>query len=343
MRFPDAPNGLTTRWLSEVLGTPVERFRVEPLGEGAGVIGLVCRVHLNSASGASSLIAKFPSPVSENRAVAQAYDMYGREVGFYRDVAPEISLRVPACYHADLDSDSGSFVLLLEDLRDLRTGDQVRGCTHEDARRVIQAMARLHASTWGMKPSPSLVCHDNADQRQGMISGFQHGWPVVQSRFGDLIPAECRKLGETYPEAVPRLLATMCRDPMCVAHADVRLDNVMFGDDDVALVDWQSVCISAPEQDLAYFVTQSLPDPVRRAEDWVAVYHDALVREGITTYDLAHCRERYRTSALYLLCYAVVIAGTLDLANERGMHLARTLVGNAFRSLTELRAFSLLK
>jgi hypothetical protein len=107
-------------------------------------------------------------------------------------------------------------------------------------------------------------------------------------------------------------------------------------------VDWQSLCTSAPEQDLAYFVTQSLPDGVRRAEDWVAVYHRALTDRGVS-YDLATCRARYRVCALYLLCYAVIIAGTLDLGNERGRMLARQLLGNAMRSLEELDAFRLLE
>jgi thiamine kinase-like enzyme len=122
----------------------------------------------------------------------------------------------------------------------------------------------------------------------------------------------------------------------------VRLDNVLFGDDGIALVDWQSLCTSAPEQDLAYFVTQSLPDGVRQAEDWVAVYHRALTARGVN-YDLAACRARYRVCALYLLCYAVIIAGTLDLSNERGKKLARQLLGNTMRSLEELDAFRLLE
>jgi thiamine kinase-like enzyme len=167
------------------------------------------------------------------------------------------------------------------------------------------------------------------------------GWPVVQDQFADLLPADGAWLGEAVPAAVPGLLRTMCQEPTCVAHADVRLDNVLFGDDAIALVDWQSVCTSAPEQDLAYFVTQSLPDEVRNADDWVAVYHRALTSQGID-YDLDACRKRYRVCALYLLCYAVIIAGTLDLSNERGQALARKLLGNALHSLEELDAFRLL-
>ncbi|HEX7034638.1 MAG TPA: phosphotransferase [Pseudomonadales bacterium] len=342
MSFPSSPDQLTGAWLGRVLGRRVDDFRVEPLGAGTGIIGLVTRIHLSGPGAPSSIIAKFPSPSADNRAVAATYDMYGREVVFYRSVAPEITLRVPACYHAELDRDTYDFVLLLEDLGHLRVGDQVQGCTADEAHRVIQGIARLHASTWGKPFAGTLLCHDNAAQRDGMMAGFRLGWPVVKEQFADLLPPGTDFLGEAMPNAVPGLLARMCRPPMSVAHADVRLDNVLFDDRAIALVDWQSVCTSAPEQDLAYFVTQSLPEPVRRAEDWVAVYHDALRREGIDC-ELAACRQRFRISALYLLCYAVVIAGTLDLGNERGRRLGRTLLGNCLGSLAELDAFDLAR
>ncbi len=121
----------------------------------------------------------------------------------------------------------------------------------------------------------------------------------------------------------------------------MRLDNIFFGDGEVVLVDWQSVCTSAPEQDLAYFITQSVPPTVRAQEDLVARYHAALTRSGID-YDVERLRNRYQVSALYLLCFAVDIVGTLDMGNERGKTLAHTLLGNCLSALEELDAFELL-
>lgn len=174
-----------------------------------------------------------------------------------------------------------------------------------------------------------------------MVAGFAVGWPVVLEQFGDHIPQHMRVAGTQLPAAVPRLLETMCQSPVCLSHADVRLDNIFFADERVAFVDWQSICTSAPEHDLAYFVTQSVPAAVRAQEDLIAFYHAQLNAAGVR-YDLARCRERYRISALYLLCYAVVIAGTLDLANERGQALGRTIIANTFTALDELDALALL-
>lgn len=340
MSFPARPEDLTTQWLSSVLGRTIEDYRVELFGEGAGIIGQVTRLHLTTEAGSETVIAKFPSPSPDNRTVAATYDMYGREVHFYRNIRDLVTVRSPACYHAEYDAESLDFVLLLEDLQEMRIGDQVEGCSNEDAHLVIDGIAKLAASSW--ETGIDLVSHNNTGQRDGMIGGFQVGWPVVQEQFPDLIPPAAQSLGDKIPNAVPNLLNSLSTPPICISHADVRLDNIFFGDSEIALVDWQSVCTSAPEQDLAYFVTQSLSDGVRQSEDWVTLYHDRLKDLGVTNYSLDQCRSRYAIAALYLVCYATVISGTLDLANERGRALGATLFGNTMRSLEELDAFALI-
>ena len=336
--FPTSPDALTTDWLSEALGYPVHGCRVSHFSEGAGVIGLVTRLHLEADRGPDSLIAKFPSPAADNRAVAELYDMYGREVRFYQNIAQDIKLRTPACHHAQFDPGSHDFVLLIEDLRGYQIGDQVAGCTRQQALAVIDAIAELHSSGWDAA-APDVISHNNPMQRDGMVAGFQAGWPVVLKHFRDLVPEAALPVGKRMPSLVAPLLERLCAQPTCLAHADVRLDNIFFGEDEIALVDWQSVCVSGPEQDLAYFVTQSIPPKVRAERDWLAHYHAALTGRGID-YPIERCRERFVVASLYLLCYAVVIAGTLDLGNERGQALGRTLLGNAMSALDEMGAFA---
>ena len=341
--FPVRPEELTSEWLSEALGFPVRAFEVTRFGEGAGMIAMVTRVHLTTAPGnPRSVIAKFPTPSPTNRSIARTYRMYAREVMFYQGIADQVAIRAPRCFYAAIDPATEDFVLLLEDLGHLRLGDQVAGCTLAEARSVLSAVAGLHASTWRTTRLPGLISHDNPAQRDGMIYAFEVGWPAVNEKFPELIPESSRIAGEKMPGAVGRLLGEMCRDPVCLTHVDVRLDNLFFDGDDVVFVDWQSLCTSAPEQDLAYFITQSVPPAVRAREDLVAFYHAELVRHGVD-YDLAPCRERYRLCALYLLCFAVSIAGQLDPGNERGQALGRVLIGNTMSALDEMDAFALLE
>lgn len=348
--FPSHPDELSSAWLSEVLGYAVHGYEVTYFSEGAGVMAWVTRLLLKTDSGnPSSIIAKFPSPAQTNRDVAAVYNMYGREVQYYQEVNQHVELRAPDCYYSALDPASQDFVLLLEDLGDMHIGDQVAGCTLPDAKSVIRTMAKFHAATWTASDFPQLSSHNNEAQREGMKAGYAVGWPVVLEQFDEQVPMAVRKLAARMPEAVAVLLERMCQSPVCLTHADVRLDNIFFaatrgadGGRDVALVDWQSVCTSAPEHDVAYFITQSLTPEVRGQEDLVDYYYQQLVAAGVD-YSQAQCRERFRVCALYLLCYAVVISGTLDLGNERGQALGRTIIGNTFSALENLDAFSLLE
>lgn len=340
--FPSSVDQVTNEWLTEVLGYPVQSFDIQPLGKGVGIMGLVTRLQLYAETGPKSLIAKFPSQVPENRHVAQEYDNYGRECRFYTEIAPTIPLRLAACHFAAFDPDSHDFILLLEDLQDHRLGDQVKGCTEADTRTVIDTLAKLHANTWQPERSSNIADHNTPMQRDGMVGGFQLSWPVILEQYSDLIPEVAISAGEKMPLAIADLMNGFCRDPLCIAHGDVRLDNMFFSDNEVILVDWQAVCRSAPEHDLAYFLTQSVPDDIRDKQDWVGIYFKALTDQGID-YSIDTCRDRYRLCGLYLLCYAVIIAGMLDMGNERGKALARTLLGNSFRALEAIDAFELLK
>ena len=116
--FPITPAALTAEWLSEALGFPVQAFEVTRFAEGTGIIAMVTRVLLTTAAGnPRSVIAKFPTPNPTNRSIARTYNMYAREVMFYRSIADKVEIRAPHCYYAAIDPATDDFVVLLEDLR----------------------------------------------------------------------------------------------------------------------------------------------------------------------------------------------------------------------------------
>jgi aminoglycoside phosphotransferase (APT) family kinase protein len=342
MAYPTSPEKLTREWLSSALGCNVRGFEVQGFGAGAGIMGQVTRVLLDSDGSHTSIIAKFPSPAEENRAVARTYDMYGKEVRFYQSIAKTVPLRTPECYFAAHNRENQDFVILMEDIKGYRIGDQVAGCTLDEAIQVIEAIAAMHAATWQKAEQLGLQSHNNPAQRDGMAAGFNFGWPVVMEKFRDVIPDRALIAGEKMAAATPALLAEMCSGPVCLNHVDMRLDNIFFNEGDVLFVDWQSTASSCPEHDLAYFVTQSVPPAVRQSYDLLGHYYKTFCAHGID-YPRALFDRRYKVSALYLLDFAVVIAGTLNLANERGQKLGRTLLGGSLSALDELDVWSLLK
>ena len=62
-KFPTTPDEITTDWLTNALGHTVNEFRVEPLGEGGGLLGLVARLHIKGQGLPNTLIAKFTSRI----------------------------------------------------------------------------------------------------------------------------------------------------------------------------------------------------------------------------------------------------------------------------------------
>ncbi len=340
--FPKSPEALTKEWLASALNITVNDFSASLLGEGVGVIGLVCRVTLDTPDGPSTLITKFAAAAEENRAIANTYSMYLREYLFYTELAANIPINSAKCFHAEYDFETNEFVILIEEIKGMELGDQVKGCSVDEAQLIIESLAALHKTTWMAGDDVKIDRHNSEAQIQGMNMGFDMGWPVLREKFPEIVTEEIFELGKSLGGKVGPLLERVCATPHCLAHGDLRLDNVFFGKGEIYLVDFQAICKSAPEHDLAYFVTQSLKTDVRHAKDWVAVYHELLTADGID-YALEDCRVRYREAALYFLCYAAVICSALDLGNERGKQMGETLLGNAVESIMELGAFDILE
>ena len=145
--FPTQPGEVTPAWLTAQLRGPAlstrrtrsAGFRSEPIGEGAGMLGVIARLQLQyeaEAGPISSVVVKCATPTVANRAVAMTFHMYEREVRFFRELADRLQEGVPACYAAEIDLESGDFVLVLEDSTGYRPGDQAAGCELADTAAV---------------------------------------------------------------------------------------------------------------------------------------------------------------------------------------------------------------
>ena len=125
---------------------------VDERAVGTGQMGDCLRLALTydrAVDAPASVVAKLPSSNETSRATGMAMRTYEVEVRFYQQLAADLPVRSPRCHHAEIDLGSGDFVLLLEDLAPAEQGDQVAGCTVEEARLVLAEAARLHAPRWG--------------------------------------------------------------------------------------------------------------------------------------------------------------------------------------------------
>jgi hypothetical protein len=360
--YPTSPAELTPVWLTETLracgcltgDARVTGISTEPVGEGVGMLGVLVRAELDyegDADGAPrSLIAKFPTQVAANRAVAMTFHLYEREIGFYLDIEPQVDVSAPRCYGAEIDPVTGDAVLLLEDLRGYTTGDQVTGCSAAEAMTILDAVVGLHARFWDRTHDPVLASVPSVDdpfQYEGIAGGVAAGWDPCMTQFGDVVPKEIMLIRDQLIAAVPELHRMMARRRQTVIHGDVRLDNMMFGCQaghrDVVLLDWTLIRTSGLH-DVAYLVSQNVRIDERRAheERILEHYHGRLAELGVLDYSLEQCWDDYRLAVLHLFAYAIVIAGTLDPSNERGAAFMRELVARASTTVMDHDLLSLL-
>ena len=361
--YPATPDELTAAWLTNALRAegclPADRsvtsFTTDPVGEGIGMLGVLVRVNLDydgeAGEAPASLIAKFPTTVAGNRAVAMAFRLYEREIRFYLDIEPQVDVSAPHCYGGEIDPESGDAVLLLEDLGDYTMGDQVVGCTGAEAITILDAVVGLHARFWdktvGDPVLASVPAVDDEFQINGIAGGTAAGWDPCMENFGDVVPQAIKDAKDRFVAAVPELHRRMGARRQTVIHGDVRLDNMMFGSGPgqrpVVLVDW-SLITTCGLHDVAYLVSQNVTIAERRAHEAEIIehYHRRLGELGVSDYSLEQCWDDYRLSVLQLFAYAIVIAGTLDPSNERGAAFMRELVSRACTTVVDHDLLALL-
>ena len=354
--LPRQPEDVTPEWLTAALGSrgldvTVRSIRRSGVGEGVGMMSGLERLEIDYATGSGPpvVVLKMPARNDANRAVAEAFHLYEREVLFYRDVAPRSAARTPDVYYADIDGHD--FVLLLEELSSHRLGDQVQGCSLEDAKLGMAWLGQHHASFWDEVDDPTLEFMPDiwpSYSSEALLQGCAYGWDPMVEAFDDIMPDHIRSLKERYLAAAPGLFEWMATPPLTVVHGDFRMDNLFFGtgedQEPLIAIDWQGCLRGRAAQDIGYFMSGSIPIDVRRAHEreLIGLWHRQLVENGVTGFSPDDAWENYRRGVLYVWIIAVVIAGTLDRANERGHRWMAEMLKRSIATIDDLGLIDLL-
>ncbi len=330
-------------WLAASLGVSIESIEIHRIAAGAGFLGQLARVAIESTDGAApaSVIVKLPTTDAGGQFIGQMMRVWEREHAFYRTVAPLMNIRVPDA----LVNIGDPPCLVLEDLAPAVPGDHVAGASVAQAERAVDVLARHHAH-WFERPV--LAEYDwlpglDDPSIQTIAETFAVGWPMFLDRYGDALPERCLRWCEEFVEQIPDWITTHLDDPVTLTHGDFRLDNLFFGHDgSVAVIDWQ-LCMRAPGQaDLVYFCANNLTVEVRRANESMLVerYVHRLHEAGVPAH--AVTIEGVRLGYLEgLVFYATTFGAgllTIDPANARGVALFDALVRRTFTAVDDLSA-----
>jgi Ecdysteroid kinase-like family len=273
-------------WLTAVLhaagiGTANEVIAIDQHSIGTGQVGENVRYSLSWRDADEALprsvVGKFPSASDTSRATAQALNSYRNEVGFYRHLLHEVSIRAPRVHHIGWDADTHAFVLVMEDVAPAVQGDQLAGCTVAQAELAIDEAVGLHAPTWGRAHQLAAATdwlQPPSEERLAQLEWlFAHTWQGFAVRYGGQLGEADLAIGEAiahhYRALHDEVVAWADRhDAWTITHGDYRLDNLLFGDGvdapHVTVVDWQTTAIGIGPADVAYFCGTGL-QPADRA------------------------------------------------------------------------------
>jgi hypothetical protein len=351
----DTPEALTAEWLTGALaaagrlgGSRVTGAAVQPLGTGQMCDSVRVALSFDGPTDCpATLVAKLPAADPTSRSTAVAMRSYEKEVRFYQQLAPSLPVRTPVAYHADVVPETGSFVLLLEDLAPAEQGDQLAGCTVDEAALAVAQLVGLHAPRWGDARLAGLTWLDtrSEESRAGMVMGMPMLWDGFRQRYAADIPDHVHVAGDVL---FSHMAAYMAPDgePDTIVHGDYRLDNLLFDRSGavgtVAVVDWQTCAVGPGLSDVAYFVGAGLDEDDRRAaeDDLVRAYHRELVATGVD-YGWDDCWRAYRRGTWAGLVMAVG-ASMMVARTDRGDQMFLTMASRHARHALDLDAAELL-
>lgn len=337
LEIPTNSEAISPAWLTEALRSTrtinqaaVRSLKRDTTREMPGQFGQLARFMLEYTltedDAPASLIAKLSSGDPALRAAAKQRNE--REVRFYQEFAAQAQLPTPRCFYSDFDPETGSSILLLEDLSHLQRLDRVAGCNLAQAELVIQNLAKFHAHWWEspqLQANPYRTPIDFKVEEQQEL--FQAQWPefpqkVAMAVPGYQLPAAFLELGHQFGLHLAKIFAHLGRRPITCIHRDVHLDNLLFGvaERDVPLVflDWQGIGYGRGVSDVTPFMIFSVPTPLRRQTEYdlLQTYHRLLVQHGVQGYDFEHCWADYQLASFRILAGLAFVMSMTDVSGD---------------------------
>lgn len=326
--FPTHPDLVTSDWLNTILaGTPVLQsgdisgVSWQPIGTGQ--VGDSVRFNLiHEGGGTSTLAGKFAAEDETSRGTGKMLRLYEKEVRFYQEIAPHIAARVPQTHACEISEDGGEFILLFEDLGPARGGNQLAGCTIEEARAGIRQAAAIHAPSWHNDAliGKAWLATPEAVAAQ-VTSLYPQAHATFAERYSELLEPEYMALCEAFA-AHYQALSAHSKPPQCLVHGDFRLDNMLFDikgvSEPIAILDWQTVTTGKAMSDIGYFMGTGIGDDLRRAyeDELLALYLKEMSARGVSL-SRGDIWDDYRIGALSGLSTGVFSAAFVE-RTERG-------------------------
>ena len=325
IRIPKRPNEITNEWLTDIQRVSgrledavVVNHSKKPLAIGIGsanILRIILEYDYPEKSSLSSMIAKFVS-VHKKPHADELSDFADREVVFYKHLGSNPGISIPQCLYAEIDEQSGDYLVLMEDMSKCRVGD-LSGKL-EDVEIAIKHLAKFHANWWNcdqLKKMPWGTLFSSAPEKnEGLFKTFIDSLLHVKEIYGNKIP-------DTF-WLVANLLQTVevsifTGDSLTLVHGDYHPGNIFFQSNNegrFAVFDWEAVHNGCAGEDLARIITLGLTQEQRELyqDSLVNLYHKTLLENVAIDYSLEECWDSIQRGLLYS-----VLGNTISAARQK--------------------------
>jgi serine/threonine protein kinase len=308
------------------------RFLVRPL---AGSTGFLSRIFVATRQGDTRrYILKVGSDIPERRQWAGELHTFSRELAAYRLLVPLQGKLSPRLFSGTSVTNGSDGFLLLEEIREGRNRDQLRGLTWPELASATRCIARIHARFWNssaLRKSQDLPRHHymRAHEVRRHLSGFLR-WAKLSSKE--------RALFRHLPRQVSAALSRFRKQPVTLVHGDLRSDNIFYGCNSVKFIDWGLALAGNALFDLARLAGGSARKPLSLLQhvDLFKIWHTELLRHGVRNYPLHQAWQNYRDAVLLTLTIPVTNAPMLAKFSDRGRKMAKLISRRFIFSAREL-------
>jgi hypothetical protein len=346
--IPATADEITAEWLTEALqrhhrGADVSSVEVVHTSEVTNAHARLAVTYREAAGAPGSLFCKL-LPTGERRALIANTRMGPREVRFYDDLAPKLSLRVPAVHVALHDPSDESFVLLMEDL--LASGCEVSdgtwGVDSDGAADALVGLAEVHArfedparraadAPW--VPEPTF------GSTYGSVM-LQYGLDNHRDRLSDDFAA----ISTRYIERGAVLFDLWTRGPKTIIHGDTHIGNVFFDHGRVGFLDWGIINVNTPMREVSYFLNMAMDIGERRAHqtDLIVHYLEARRAFGATEIGFDEAWRSHRIHAAYCVVASCQVVTFPEDASEWRRVFSDAFLSRAEAAIEDLEALRAL-
>jgi thiamine kinase-like enzyme len=310
VNIPAEVDDLTPSWFSEALGERVTG--VEVLDAHSGTTGRA-RVRLQSDALPPTLFVKLQPFTPEQQTFLRQVGLGIAEARLYANLGSGLPVRIPQVWHSAYEAADGSFVIVLEDL-------VASGCRFPSpgddgildvARSAMTELAVLHA-TFSGREIPWLATPEGMRRKPDdpkTAARRTHFIRLALDQFGEEMGPAFRRLAQLYIERSGDIVGLFGEGDLTLIHGDTHSGNLFVDDGRTGFYDWAVVGRGPGMRDVAYFLCNSLPTEVRRAEQdaLLARYRSALAGRGVVL-DERTATDQYRLFSVYSWIAAVSTA-----------------------------------